>query len=132
MSAATGRKLVIKRDEEKIGAVVSKSISINNEPIDVTTDDDSGFRTLLPESGVRSIDISVEGVLKRDELVMDAAGNGATLIQPVEIEFPSGMTIGGYFRLNSYDISAETNGRVQFSGTLQSTGEWSVTDANPQ
>ena len=127
MSAATGRALVIKRDGTKIGAVVSKSISINNEPIDTSNDDDLGFRTLMEDSGTRSVDISVEGVLKTDALLIDAADPATTaLIEAADIVFPSGLILRGDFRLNGIEVSGESAGRVQFSGTLQSTGAWTL------
>jgi predicted secreted protein len=129
MSAATGRALKIKRNGTTIAAVVSKSVSINNEPIDITSDDDLGFRTLLEESGTRSIDISCEGVYKDDSLVEVAAGSDPDLLTVDTIEFPSGSTIAGSFRLNSVEISGEVAGRAQFSAALQSSGEWTYTAA---
>ena len=127
MSAATGRALIIKKNGTKIAAVVSKTISINNEPIDITSDDDSGFRSLLEDSGTRSIDISVEGVMKDDVLLADAAGATPTLITADEVEFASGAKIAGSFRFNSFEASGESAGRIQFSATLQSTGAWVYT-----
>lgn len=127
MSAATGRALIIKRNGTKIAAVVSKSLSINNEAIDITTDDDAGIRTLLEASGVRSLDISIEGVLMSDALLLEAVAVTPVLIDDGDIVFPSGLTISGNFRLNSMEISGESAGRVQFSGTLQNTGAWTVT-----
>jgi predicted secreted protein len=127
MSAAIGRALKIKRNGTLIAAVVSKTVPINNEPVDTTNDDDDGFRSLLEESGTRSIDLSVEGVAVNDVLLIVAAGASPTLITADEIEFPSGLTITGNFRLNTYEQSGETAGRVNFSATLQSTGAWVVT-----
>jgi predicted secreted protein len=127
MSAAIGRALKVKRASVLIAAVVSKTVSINNEPVDITSDDDAGYRTLLEASGTRSIDISVEGVAVDDILLTVAAGAAPTLITADEIEFPSGLTITGSFRFNAYEQSGETAGRVQFSATIQSTGAWVVT-----
>ena len=127
MSAATGRALIIKRNSVKIAAVVSKTISINNEPIDITNDDDAGFRTLLEDSGTRSIDISVEGVHKDDVMLTAAGAVAPVLIDDMDIVFPSGLTISGDFRMNNYEDSGESAGRVQFSATFQSTGAWTVT-----
>ena len=127
MSAATGRSLILKRNGVKIAAVVSKTISINNEPIDITNDDDVGFRTLLEDSGTRSIDLSVEGVHKDDVMLTVAGAAAPTLIDDMDIVFPSGLTISGDFRMNNYEDSGESAGRVQFSATFQSTGVWSLT-----
>lgn len=127
MSAATGRALIIKRNGTKIAAVVTKSISINNEAIDITNDDDVGFRRLLDESGVRSIDLSVEGVHTDDVMLTAAGAVSPTLIDDMDIIFSSGLTISGDFRMNNYESSGETAGRVQFSATFQSTGAWTFT-----
>ena len=127
MSAATGRSLIIKRNSVKIAAVVTKSIAINNEPIDITNDDDDGFRALLEDSGTRSIDISVEGVHKDDAMLTAASAVAPMLIDDMDIVFPSGLTISGDFRMNNYEDSGESAGRVQFSATFQSTGAWTVT-----
>jgi len=127
MPAASGRDLIIKRDGTTIASVTSKNFSINNEPIDITTDDDAGFRTLLDESGVRTIDASVEGVYVDDTLLSEAAGASPTLITADTIELPSGATITGSFRLNSIDITGEVAGRCEFSATLQSSGAWVFT-----
>jgi len=120
-----GRTLIIKRNGAVVGAVVSKSISINDEPIDVTTDEDSGFRVLLDEPGTRSIDISYEGVLRSDLLIRDVAGGGST-IADVDIEFPTGMVIRGKFRINGMELSGGLSDKIAFSGTMQSTGAWEV------
>jgi TP901-1 family phage major tail protein len=127
MPAASGRDLIIKRNGTKIASVTTKNFSVNNEPIDITTDDDSGFRTLLDVSGVRTIDASVEGVYIDDTLLSEAAGASPTLITADEIVLPSAATITGNFRLNNIDITGEVAGRVEFSATLQSSGAWVFT-----
>jgi len=119
--------MYIKRSGVKIANVVSKTFSINNEPIDITDDDDDGFRTLMEESGVRSIDVSCEGVLKADTLLGVAAAADPTLITADELDFHLGGKITGSFRFNSLEISGETAGRIQFSGSFQSTGAWVFT-----
>lgn len=128
MAEKTGRFLKVKRNGTLIAAVVSKTISINNEAVDITTDDDLGFRKLLEESGTRSVDISVEGVLKNDVLLEDAGG-ASLLIKTAEIEFQSGLKITGDFRLNNIEVSGETADKIQFSAELQSTGAFTVTPA---
>ena len=129
MSAAVGRALIIKRGGVKIAAVVSKTVNINNEPIDITSDDDSGFRTLMEDSANRAIDLSVEGVSKDDVLLAVAAGASPTLLSADEVTFPSGAKIAGSFRFNSLEISAETDNRIDFSAALQSSGTWTYTAA---
>jgi len=129
MAANVGRNLTISRNSDVIAGVRTKSITINNEPIDVTTDDSDGFRQLMEDSGTRSIDLSVEGVTQDDTLIA-AAANGSTLIETYTITFASGATISGDFRLNSVEKGAEYNEAITFSAEIQSTGEWTYTPAN--
>lgn len=128
MAADTGRALKIYRSSTLIAAVVSKTVTINNEPIDITTDDDLGFRTLLEESATKSVDIGVEGVLEEDTLLAVAANPAtAAFITADKVEFPSGALVEGNFRLNSLETSGSVDGRVDFSATLQSSGAWTWT-----
>jgi TP901-1 family phage major tail protein len=129
MAGFIGRTLLVKRNGATVASVVSKSISIGNEPVDVTTDDDSGWRTLLEAAGVKTVDISVEGVLVagHDTHIQDLISG--TTIRAGEVTLPSGATLTGNWRLNAAEISGETAGRVEFSGTLQSTGTITFTPA---
>jgi TP901-1 family phage major tail protein len=122
MTANVGRNLLFKKD----GAVFAtglrtKSITINNNPVDITSDDDSGFRTLLAESGEKQLDLSLEGITKDDALIA-AAVEGTALIDDCEIILPSGATISGSFRFNSLELGAPYNEAVTFTATVQSTG----------
>jgi len=128
MASNVGRKLLIKRDGTTIAGVRTKSVTINNEAIDVTTDDDSGYRTLLEEPGQKQIDLSVEGLTKDDALLQSAA-EGTTLIDAYTIEFPSGATITGDFRFNNLEMGAEYNAAITFTAEIQSTGSYSYTAA---
>jgi len=128
MASNVGRKLIIKRDGTTIAGVRTKSVTINNEAIDVTTDDDSGYRTLLEEPGQKQIDLSVEGLTKDDALLQSAA-EGTTLIDAYTIEFPSGATITGDFRFNNLEMGAEYNAAITFTAEIQSTGSYSYTAA---
>jgi len=128
MASNVGRKLIIKRDGTTIAGVRTKSVTINNEAIDVTTDDDSGYRTLLEEPGQKQIDLSVEGLTKDDALLQSAA-EGTTLIEAYTIEFPSGATITGDFRHNNLELGAEYNAAITFTSEIQSTGSYTYTAA---
>mgnify|MGYP006445191117 CR=1 FL=1 len=128
MAKNVGRNFVIKRAGTTIAAARTKTITINNEAIDVTTDDDSGFRTLLEEPGQKQIDLSVEGLTDNDDLISKAA-NGTSLIDTYTLEFPSGATIEGDFRFNSLEVGAEYNAAATFTAEIQSTGAYTYTAA---
>jgi TP901-1 family phage major tail protein len=124
MAANVGRNLLFKKDNAVFAAGIrTKSFTINNNPVDITSDDDSGFRTLLAESGEKQIDISLEGVTKDDVLLAQAV-DGSALIDECEVVLPSGATITGDFRFNSLELGAPYNDAVTFTATVQSSGSF--------
>lgn len=128
MAYNVGRKLVVKRGGTKIASVRTKTMTINNEAIDITDDDDSGYRTLLEDPAQKQIDLSVEG-LTSDDVLIDKAANGTSLIELYTLELPSGATITGDFRFNNLEIGAEYNAAVTFTAEIQSTGSYTFTAA---
>lgn len=127
MAASSGRELLIKKGASVIAGVRTKTITINGEPIDVTSDDDSGFRTLLASAGIRSIDLSVEGVTKDAVLRAIVAGTSSQLLTDITIEYPNGDVIDGNFYLVNIEESGEYQDAVTFSASLQSSGEFTYT-----
>lgn len=131
MTADVGRNLLFKKGELVFAAGLrTKTFTINNNPVDVTSDDDSGYRQLLEESGEKQIDISLEGVTKDDTLIEAATGTGQTLINECTIELPSGATITGDFRFNNLELGATYNDAITFTATVQSTGEFTYSPAS--
>ncbi|MDR1461450.1 MAG: phage tail protein [Campylobacteraceae bacterium] len=137
-----GRMLVLKEGTAKIAVCQSKSITINNELLDITSDGDSGWRTYLSKVGVKSVDISAEGLLDTTAANLTGSlmyktltnGNGgASIIVPLTIEVwdtanpdPSSdpdWTITGNFAIASYEISGGTSEAVTFSATFNSSGQ---------
>ena len=129
MAASAGRELLIKKGVSVIAGVRTKTVTINGEPIDVTTDDDSGFRTLLASAGLRSIDLSVEGVTKDATLRAIVAGVSSQLLTDISIEYPNGDTIDGDFYLVNIEESGEYQDALTFSASLQSSGPFTYTPA---
>lgn len=106
-----------------------KTIAINNEPIDITTDDASGFRTLLEDAATRSIDLSIEGVTQNTTWLTATTESSTSLLKSYEIVITGIGTIAGNFRLNSYELGAPYNDAVTFSASLQSSGAFTFTAA---
>jgi TP901-1 family phage major tail protein len=130
MSGFVGRDVLVRKGSGTgtvIAGARTKSVTINNEPIDITTDDSDGFRELLEESAERHLDISVEGLTK-DTVLLELAVTGASLIDEFSIVFPDtpNVVIRGDFRVNNVSIGAEYNDAVTFTAELQSTGAFAV------
>ena len=127
MAANVGRNLLLKTGSTVIAGVRTKGIVVAGEVIDVTSDDDGGYRTSLAEAGQKSLDISVDGITKDAEL-RAAMLTGMTLtITGLSIEYPNGDTITGDFLLVSVEESGSYNDAVTFTASIQSSGAWTYT-----
>lgn len=106
-----------------VAGMRAKTVTINNESIDITSDDDSGWRTLLDtDPALRSIDMSVEGVTKDDDLISLAAAGGSGLVSEYDLTFAGLGTFTGDFYFGSLELTGNYNEAVTFSSTIQSTG----------
>jgi TP901-1 family phage major tail protein len=122
-----GRELKLKRDGVAIAGVRTKSFTINRNPVDVTNDDDLGYRSLLSDPGEIQIDFSVDGVTK-DSILRAAAMSTANVLEDLELEWPDGYKIEMDFFLASYEESGNYNEAITFSASFQGTGVPTITD----
>ena len=129
MAATTGRNLVIYRGSEILAAcTMSKSITMNGEPVDITADCDDGYRRLLDEAGVRSVDLSVEGVTENEDLLETMLSGGSLLIEDVRIVWEeTGSELSGAFFFTNYEETGAHNDAIKFTGSFQSSGAWVFT-----
>lgn len=107
----------------------TKSITLGSESIDVTSDCDNGFRTLLSEPAQRSIDMSVEGILRQDDFVgpiIDPTSPTAFL-EEWTLDIPGIGAVSGDFFLSNFELGAPYNEATTFSASVQSSGEWTFT-----
>ena len=128
MARYIGRDMTVWRNAssstpEKIAAIRTKSGTINREPIDVTTDDDAGWRTLLTEPGQKQVDLSFSGLTEDEVLIAAIMAEEPLGFDDVELRLASGGTLSGDFFFVSLSFSGEYNGAVTFDGELQSSGE---------
>lgn len=133
MAALIGRRVTF--TPTGAGAPVTgmrtKTVTLNNEPVDITSDDDDGFRTFLgTDPAQRAIDMSVEGVTKDDELIQLAAAGGGNLISEYTLAFPGLGSFVGNFYIGSIELGAAYNEAVTFSATIQSSGPFTYTSGS--
>jgi predicted secreted protein len=100
-------------------------MAITRAGIDVTSDDDAGFRTMLGEAGQKELNISVSGVTKDDVLRADAVNGNA--LQAYTLEFEDGSTVTGDFFLATYTETGTYNEAVTFEAEIQSSGTFTFT-----
>lgn len=140
MAALTGNGLVGRavkayKGDESTGTLFearSKTITLGSESIDVTSDGDDGFRTLLSEPAQRSIDMSVEGVLRQDDFVsVYLDPTNSTFLEAYTLVFPGIGSVTGDFFLSSFEMGAPYNEATTFTASVQSSGEWTFTPEGP-
>ena len=120
MSKFLGRKVTLTWNAEPIANLRTKSVAINNEMVDVTDDDASGWRELLAEPGQKEVNISIDGVFASDTLLQKALSLG--VLEDLELEYPDGGILSGSFALASYSQENPYNEAGTFDGELQSSG----------
>jgi TP901-1 family phage major tail protein len=124
-----GSAVVLKKGTASSGTTIAAmrtiSFSLNAETVDVTSADDTNrWRQLLSAAGVKSMSVSMSGVLKdvatHDQLVDDfiAQTNDAY-----------GLVVGGLgsfsgtFQVTQFEGSGEYNAEAQFTVTLENAGD---------
>lgn len=128
MPGMKGRSVIVKRASVVVAGCRTKGITINGAPIDVTNDDDAGWRTLLEEPGQIEVSISVAGIVLSEQFRSEALSNSARV---AAMNFLYGGFLGspanthgfsGNFYLNSYNEGAEYQGAVTFEAEFLSSG----------
>jgi predicted secreted protein len=119
--AISGRSVRISRNGSNIVGARADSVTINNEPLDITDKDDSGWRTMLGDVGLRSVSCEIEGVLKDTVLLADSVGTATTALLKECVVTISGIgTLTGDFMLQGLQIGAEQADVTTFTATLES------------
>jgi TP901-1 family phage major tail protein len=124
MAARLGRKIKFKWGAAaplaEIAGVREKGVTLNGEAVDVTADDNSGWRELLADPAENQVEISLSGVTKSHVLKADWFGGTRTKL--AEIEYDDGAKIAGSFYLSSYSETGAYNDAATFEATLMSSG----------
>lgn len=128
MAAFVGRKATLSKGATLVAAIRTKSASINNEPVDITTDDDNGFRTMLQDPGTKTLDLTVEGIIK-DATLLTIAMSTTNILDAFSLLFPTIGTLAGDFVVTGFETGAPYNEAATFSCTLQSSGAFTFTAA---
>lgn len=115
-----GRAVTFTWNGATVKGVREKGITYNGEAINVTSDEDAGWRTLLDVSAEDSIDVSLSGVTK-DEVLANAYLTGQRT-GDVVLEYPNGRVLAFTAYLANYAETGPYNNAVTFTASLQSTG----------
>lgn len=132
MSRQNGRDLRIKRGATVIAVLNTKTFKVDNTPVDVTGDDDAGFVTVLERPGTRQISMDCSG-FTTDSTLRGVAIAGTALLAAHTIEWLSTDGLGtvvyaveGDFFMSSYQETGGSDGALEFSCSLASSGAYEV------
>lgn len=110
--AFKGKNIILKIDTgggfTPVAYMKGKTVTINNETVDVTTSDAAPFRELLGDTGLRSFATSGATIYRDNgtaDFLNDAAMNGDLVA--MEIVMPSGFVFKGSFLITSFEYNAE-------------------------
>jgi TP901-1 family phage major tail protein len=123
MAGHNGRKLIIEWDTVDLVGIRTKTYSVTNDYVDVTNDDDDGWRTLLADPGLRSVEVTVGGITV-DQILLNEIMKANITGEPLDIELPTatGAQLSGTFVVSNYEGSGEHDGAYEFSATFMSAG----------
>ena len=121
MAEQLGRKVSI-----SIGGVVratarTKSLSINNEMVDVTADGDDGVQRFIHEPGQKSVELSVEGMFDTEDEALPDLALSNDLSEEIILDYGS-YTITGTFVMPTYSEGMTYNDAQTFSASFNSSG----------
>lgn len=139
MSGFAGRKVRIKYYASGFGSPPGAVIagaradagSLNNEPIDITDKDDTAWRTLLDDIGLKSMEMTCSGVLSSTQLIdlFMAQGDGSTLAD-FGIEIIGLGEFQSKFMMSALSVSGDEGpDPTTFEATFMSSGAITFTAA---
>lgn len=131
MPAQKGRKILLKISDgtspgtfSTIGGIRTRTITINNESVDITDSDNAPWRVLMGDAGIRSVTISGSGVYKDAADILAVRANALDgSIEDFQVVYEDGDMLQGLFQVTSFEDGGEHNGERTFSITLESAAE---------
>ena len=122
MAGTNGRNLTIDWDTVTLVGVRTKGYTITNDYVDVTTDDDDGWQTLLADPGLRSVEVTAGGISSDQVLIAEMMKSNITG-EPLTVQLPTTTgTLAGTFLVSSFEQTGEHDGAVEFTASFMSSG----------
>jgi len=116
-----GRTILVRQGGQVIAGIRTKTLTFEGEPIDVTSDENDGWRTLLSVYGTRGLTASVEGVVKSHQLKIAALSQA--VMSELTFTWPDGFEVVGDFALSNYTETGAYDDAATFSCEFRSSGE---------
>lgn len=134
MAKQAGRSFLLKVGDGQasetfttIAGINSKSMTVNNSAIDVTTPDATtpgGHLWAQSLGGLKAVSVSGDGIFLDDtaEARLNTVALAADAVANFQVVVPDFGTYSGEFRITSLELGGETEGGVTFSTSLESNG----------
>jgi TP901-1 family phage major tail protein len=107
-----------------VAGMRTTQLSVNGEPVNVTTKDSGGWRELLSGAGVRSVSVSASGIFTGSAAELRVKANAlAGVLDEYELSFESGERMRGRFLVTRLDYSGDYNGERNYTMSLESSGQ---------
>lgn len=116
-----GREIPVTIDGTLIGVARTKSMTVNNEPVNVTSDGDDGIQRILAKPGEKSVEASVTFMFDSDDESLIDTALSQDCIVPISFDFGDYQREGDFF-IASIGTTMEYNDAVSIDVSLQSTG----------
>ena len=141
MAKQLGRALLVKIGDGEASETFanlcglnSKSLTINNSSIDVTTPDcttPEGALWTATLAGLKNLSVSGDGFFEDStaEARMNTVAMSADNAVNMQVVVPDFGTYAGAFRISSLEFGGETEGGVTYSSSLESNGVVTFTAA---
>ena len=106
-----------------VAGLRSTNLTVNGDPVAVTSKDSGGWRELLSGAGVRSVSVAAAGVFMGSgaEARIAAAAMAGTL-DDYELSFEDGERLRGRFLVTRLDHAGDYNGERSYAIALESSG----------
>lgn len=127
MPGFKGRAIQLTWKGQQVAGVREKGLTLNGEAVDVTSDEDGGWRTTLDESAENSIDLSLSGVTKSSKLKQDWLTNQKSGV--VVLTYPDGSILSFNAFMGNFTETGAYNDATTFELTLNSNGQPTYTPA---
>jgi predicted secreted protein len=115
-----GREITFTLGGAAITGVNSKGFTFNNESLDTTDDNSSGWQERLAVPGLKSVEFTFSGLVKNLELI--AAYSGTSQIFPITVAYPDGSTLAFDAFMDNISNTGETSGLTTFDASFSSSG----------
>lgn len=127
MAEEVGRDVSVTWGGVAIEGLREKGLTCNGEPIDVTNDDDNGYRRLMTATKRDEVNVSLSGVTRNKTLKNDWMAGGANRQKAVVITWPDGAVLSMTANLVNWNETLPYEDAITFSVELRSSGAWVYT-----